>query len=74
MAEVEEIPALPQVRTSLPSLALPATLRRWERSRSQCSSVVRDMASTVCCIIHSPTEETTSTKLCGPIRVCHRIS
>lgn len=61
--EVEEIPALPQVRTSLPSRAPPATLRKRERSLSQCSSVLRDLALMVCCIIDSPTEETTMDNL-----------
>jgi N-acetylneuraminic acid mutarotase len=40
-------------------------------SLSQCSSVLREIASMVCCVMDSPTEETTSTKLSGPIRSCH---
>jgi hypothetical protein len=47
--EVEGIQAQLQVHTSLPLQTLPAPFRKWERSLSQCNSLVRDLDSMVCC-------------------------
>ncbi len=43
--EAEAVQAPPQVLTSLPSRALPAQLRKLERSPSPCNSAVRDSVS-----------------------------